>query len=394
MTYQLPGSVISAADQAKGAAQAAIDAAKPKLGDMVASVTSGSLFAAKAPDLSGLTSIGVDVSGVTTALADAQKNMAANLATAQTAIMTKAKMAAAQGNVLSAADIDASLGPLKVMKDLRSTVASALSAAQSLMSGGLDPVALASAVGSLGSSLTSTFSGMTASAASAKAALNAEAQAIGLVSSLTKPMIPQLAAIVAENVDSSKIDKLTVIKTLEAPPPATIVPAKDPVYPEATNAPAMGLAAKTTSPSDRLSSGELNALLQKRIEANTAWGRSFGLYSPTSSLSTPELVKTFTDWVLTHLTPEEQVTMKARFAIKVAKPDATTRTEEENNLYNAGNAIAAQIKETDWHKNYQTKLDLFRKLTTWYTQAFEAFKADQSRFTLPPELEQYLRTLT
>lgn len=134
MAFQIPGSIISAAEQAQASANAALEAAKPSYAEMLATIKSGSIFKDVSADLGALSNLGVNTSAITATIEKAKSSMAIDMAVAKAALTQKAKEAQAAGTTLSAADMEAAMAPLAVLKNLKSTLAGAMSSAANVAS--------------------------------------------------------------------------------------------------------------------------------------------------------------------------------------------------------------------------------------------------------------------
>ena len=134
MTFQIPGSVISAAEKAKASANAAAAALTPSYADMLTTIKSGSIFKDTAADLSALGNLGVDTSAIAASIDAAKATMSIDMAVANAAVAQKAKEAQAAGRALSAADMEAAMAPLSVLKNLKSTLSSTMSSVASAAS--------------------------------------------------------------------------------------------------------------------------------------------------------------------------------------------------------------------------------------------------------------------
>lgn len=137
MTYQIPGSIISAADQAKAAANAATAATVPSYTAMLDTIKSGSIFKDTSSQLGALSNIGVDsgtMSSLTAMVDKAKANMGIDMAVANAALAQKAKERQAAGETLTDADKEAAMAPMNVLKNLQSKMTSAMDSAKSAVS--------------------------------------------------------------------------------------------------------------------------------------------------------------------------------------------------------------------------------------------------------------------
>jgi hypothetical protein len=134
MAFQIPGSVISAAEQAKASANAAAAALTPSYADMLTTIKSGSIFKDTAADLGALGNLGVDTSSIAASIDAAKATMSIDMAVANAAVAQKAKEAQAAGRALSADDMEAAMAPLSVLKNLKSTLSNIMSSVASAAS--------------------------------------------------------------------------------------------------------------------------------------------------------------------------------------------------------------------------------------------------------------------
>jgi len=134
MTFQIPGSVISAAEQAKAAANAALEAATPTYNDMLNTIKSGSIFKDVSQDLGALGNLGVDTSAISEQISKARSTMAIDMAVANAAVAQKVKEAQAAGTTVSEAAMEAAMAPLAVLKNLKNSLSNVMNSAASAAS--------------------------------------------------------------------------------------------------------------------------------------------------------------------------------------------------------------------------------------------------------------------
>lgn len=134
MAFQIPGSVISAVEAAKASANAAAAALTPSYAAMLDTIKSGSIFKDVSADLGALTNLGADTSAIAAQVEAAKATMSIDMAVANAAVAQKVKEAQAAGTTVSAADMEAAMAPLAVLKNLQSTLSGAMSSAASAAS--------------------------------------------------------------------------------------------------------------------------------------------------------------------------------------------------------------------------------------------------------------------
>jgi hypothetical protein len=256
MAIILPGSITSIADQAKGKAFAAAEAAVPSYAEMLEKIKDGSIFKDTDAQFAALSGIpgAPDLTEAKEAVNKAKETAAVDLAVAQASLQQKAKEATAQGKELTQADVDAAMAPLGVLANAQKFIDSAVSSAKSSLSGvaaifgaaasgsitdisstisgfssslptdGLpvdaDPTKLLalesvkSSAEGIGGNLSGALSGLAEQAATAKADAIATLKADMFLSKLTKPFIPAASGILG-SINTEAIDKFSAIKAQE-----------------------------------------------------------------------------------------------------------------------------------------------------------------------------------
>ena len=135
MTYEIPGSIVSAIDQAKADANAAIAAAQPTYADMLNTIKSGAIFKDVSEQLGALSNIGVDTSAIAAQFEKAKANMSIDMALANASLMQKAKEAQAAGVELSESTKETAMAPLSVLKNIQSTITDTMKGASDFVEG-------------------------------------------------------------------------------------------------------------------------------------------------------------------------------------------------------------------------------------------------------------------
>jgi len=395
-SIQLPGSVISAATKAGNAAKAAAEAAVPSFGSLMdaakASVTGAasglfkdtsaaiaSVGAAKfgiggdAPDLKAFEAYKQQVADVT-------KNAMIDMAIAKAGLAQKAMEATAAGKSIGASAIAGALAATKSIQNLQANLS--------------DPAKLAADM---------------AASAAAKADTIASLKANTLLAMLSKPMAAGLAAAMGGAIDSNLINdesKLNIIKAQETEasqePPGEEEPT-DTVRPKSsttdTNMEAASPPPIAPPPVDKkVYARELVKLSDKWTAAKAAYYKHFditwkkGSPEPTKDVQ----VKAFNVKVeeLYDKVVDRDGANKERLAaraIKDAKPDETTRTEEEKALI-AKTDVERNIFNTgEYMKKKDALWDTYVKLFERYKLAYDCWINNGDRFTLPADIEQELK---
>lgn len=455
MAFQIPGSIISAADQAKAAANALSAASIPSYADMMATIKSGAIHKDSSESLGALSSVGVDTGAVSSLIAKAKASMGIDMAVANAALAQKAKERQASGETLTQEDKDAAMAPLAVLKNLQSTMSSALSSATAAISShastlganlsGLSPTAalnsagaalssftasipsqtipdpanpgqtipnpayasfaaanagklsamdsIASAASSAGASLTGAMSGFAAAASSAKADTISTLKADAMLATLTKPMPTAMASIANNNLNLGSIDKYTAIKAQEAP--ATVVPEKTPDPNRPSGASFVRENEKVLPPGNekRIWTYELKQLADERDAAQVAYYAGF---STTTSATADERKTAMDAWILGLIGPAKDAIRKQSNAIKKAKPDAADRTAEEIAITEQSAAIGKDLAANNaTYINVQTTLfGKWKELSDWYKELYNTWIGPNDRYTLNAKLLEKISKYT
>ena len=397
MAFQIPGSIISLADQAKAAANAAQAAMQPSYADMLNTIKSGAIHKDTSESLGALSSVGVSTSGLTALIDKAKANMAIDMAVAKAALAQKAKERQAAGETLTQEDKDAALAPMAVLKNLQSTISSAMSSATAAISShagtlganlsGLSPAAalssagaalnsfkatvpeqtipdpenpsgpaipnpayasfaaanadkmsavssIASAASSAGASLTGAMSGFAAAAASAKSDTISTLKADAMLASLTKPMPAGIASIAGNNLNLGSIDKYAAIKAQEAPAQVVAETTPDTTRPGTASLVAnLPPSSVANENTKRIWTYELNQLNAKVEAARTAYYSAFGSSASASKEDQATALRNWQKGLVNAQFPGGAARFDQAQAIKKAIPDPANRSAEETALY-------------------------------------------------------------
>jgi hypothetical protein len=420
MAFQIPGSIISLADQAKAAANAAAAAGVPSYSDMLATIKSGAIHKDSSESLGALSSVGVDTGAVSTLIAKAKASMNIDMAVANAALAQKAKERQAAGETLSQADKDAAMAPLAVLKNLQSTISSAMASATAAISShagtlganvsGLSPTAaltsagaaltsfkatipaqtipdpqnpsgpaipnpayasfasantdkmsavssIAAAATSAGASLTGAMSGFASAAASAKSDTIGTLKADAMLATLTKPMPTAMAGIASNNLNLGSIDKYAAIKAQEAP--AKVVAEKTP---DTTRPGTASLVANMPPNSvadentKRIWTYELNQLNSKADAARTAYFSAFGSSATASKEDQATALRNWQKGLLNAQFSGGAARFDQSQAIKKAIPDPANRSAEETAIYEQAKSEYMTMRQSAEYTRVQVTL--------------------------------------
>lgn len=458
MTFQIPGSIISAADQAKASLNAAAAAAQPSYADMLNTIKSGSIFKDVSGQLGALGNLGVDTSAMAATIEKAKSTMSIDMAIANAGLAQKAKEAQAAGTTLSDADKEAAMGPLSVLKNLQSTMTNAMNSAVASISSaagtlgtslsGLNPTAalnsvassatafsasvpsqtipdpdnpgqsipnpaytafaadpanaskmsavssIASAASSIGSGLTTSLGGFAAAAVAAKAGIIGTLKADAMLATLTKPMPAQMGSIAGDSLNLGSINKFAAIKAQEAP--AAIVPEKTP---DAIR-PASNANLLKGMPASAINNDNNKRIWTYELEKLNADLQSkrdayFGAFGTTKDASPEAKSAAMNAWVASKLGPEKEEIRQQAVALKKAKPDMSTYTAEELAIVEQSKANGKALRETPEYIHVQTDLwGELDKYQGWYKIAYNNWIKTDNRFDLPAELLAKMGTYT
>jgi hypothetical protein len=455
MAYQIPGAIISAAEKAKAAASAAIEAAQPTYAQMLETIKSGEIHKDISGQLSALGNLGINTTSISEVIAKAKASMSIDMAVANAAFAQKAKMAQAAGTTLSEADKTAAMAPLGVLKNLQSTISTTMTSVASSVSSygttlGISPSAtnptaainsvaaaatafsatvpaqtipdplnpgqtitnpayttfasnptnaskiaalssISSAASTAGTNLTNTLAGFAATAAAGKSDIISTLKADAMLASLTKPMPALMSSVTADSLNLNKIDKYAAIKAQEATATVAVQKTPDTIRPsggtkltDSTTAPA------PTDTSKFIFKYELKALGDEYDKIRDTYYKSFG----TTKEATPDQQQAAYDaWWEKQLGTEKEAIRKQSVAIQKAKPDAATRTEEENAIIATSKANGKIVRETPEYIRVQvTYWGDVKKYEEWYKLAYNNWKSSGNRYELPAELEAKLKS--
>jgi hypothetical protein len=450
MAFQIPGSVISLADQAKAAANAAAAAAQPSYADMLNTIKSGAIHKDTSESLGALSSVGVDTGSVSAMIEKAKASMGIDMAVAKAALAQKAKERQAAGQELTQEDKDAAMAPMAVLKNLQSTISSAMSSATAAISShastlgaslsGLNPTAalnsagaalssftatipaqtipdpanpgqtmanpayatfasanadkmsavssIASAASSAGASLTSAMSGFASAAASAKADTISTLKADAMLASLTKPMPASMASITGNNLNMGSIDKYAAIKAQEAPVKVVAESTADTTRPgTASLVSGMPTGSVSNENAARIWSYELSQLDAKLQAKRDAYFTAFGT---TKDASKEDKQAALTAWIkrnLASMFPGGVTRYDQAVAIKNSKPDAATRTDEETAIYKQAKSEYLEWQASaEYIRVQKTLWGELDQYQVWYKTLYDTWIKGGSRFDLPADL--------
>jgi len=457
MAYQIPGAVVSAADKAKAAASAAVEAAQPTYAQMLATIKSGEIHKDISGQLSALGNLGINTTSISAVIEKAKASMSIDMAVANAAFAQKAKMAQAAGTTLSEADKTAAMAPLGVLKNLQSTISTTMTSVASSVSSygttlGISPSAtnptaainsvaaaatafsatvpaqtipdplnpgqtitnpvytsfaanptnaskisalssINSAASTAGSNLSGTLAGFAAAAAAGKSDIISTLKADAMIASLTKPMPALMSSVTADSLNLNKIDKYAAIKAQEATATVAVQKTPDTIRPsggtkltDSTTAPAPA----PTDTSKFIFKYELKALGDEYDKIRDTYYKSFGT---TKEATSDQQQAAYDAWWEKQLGSEKEAIRKQSVAIQKAKPDAATRTEEENAIIATSKANGKIVRDTPEYIRVQvTYWGDVKKYEEWYKLAYNNWKSSGNRYELPAELEAKLKS--
>lgn len=444
MAYVIPGSISTLADQAKAAANAAVASAQPSYTDMLSTIKSGAIFKDTSSQLGALTNIGVDsstMSGITTMVNKAKANMGIDMAVSNAALAQAAKEAQAAGTTLTDAAKEAAMGPMNVLKNLQSKLASSVASVSAAVSShastlgasltGANPVtdvnavasaatafkatipvatidgtanpaftafsalaanipklaalsSIAGAAASAGASLLGSLGSDAAAAASAKASTISTLKADSMLSTLTKAMPSAMAALAGNNLNLGSIDSYAAIKAQEAPVTIKIEKTPDTIRSGMSSLVVItGVANVDTTNLRRIWTYELKALAAEKTTAITAY---YGGFGSKETATADERSKAMNAWLVGIIGPAKNEIRKQSLAIKAAKPNVDDRTTEEISIVDQSATIYADIKLTPQVLQHNARWDTLRKLEDWYIALYKNWIGPDDRFTLNAEL--------
>ena len=346
-----------------------------------------SLFADKSSTLNSITSslkdgFGNLVSGASSAMASitgainsAQQNALGDLAIAKAALAQKVKEATSNGLPVSQDNIKAALAPTTGLQNLTSSVSAAAS----------DPFGAA----------TKMASDQAAASAAKTDAINS-LKADALLSLLTKPTPTSLAGAIASSINTSVFSstaKYSVIKAQETSATQAVPsqnPPRDSVRPSGGPIPSDKPSIPITEPDivTRIWTTELNGYNKAKEAAYAAALKILGLTSPPDP--TQDAVTAAGVAFLDGIIPGYSSVKATSVAITSSKPDKTTWTDAEAAAVEAYTTNKTNIQTNPKFMPYSNALATFKKIQANYKIAYEAWKNNANRYTLPIDVENDL----
>jgi hypothetical protein len=395
-SIQLPGSVIDAATKAANAAKAAAEAAVPSFDSLMsaakASVTgaAGGLFKDTSAAVASVGAAQFGIGGDSPDLkafeaykqqvADVQKNAVIDMAIAKAGLAQKAMEATAAGKAIGGAAIAGALAATKSIQNLQANLS--------------NPAALAADI---------------AASAAAKADTIASLKANTMLAMLSKPMAAGLAGAMGAALDPALINNLTKLNIIKAQeteasqePPGEEQPS-DTVRPKSsttdTNVEAASPPPITPPPVDKKIYGIEIANFSDRVSAaRKAYYAYIGIKWKKGDPEPSKEVQNKSFFAIVEEKYDKVVgrdgANKERIAaraIKDAKPDETTRTEEEKALIAKTDVERNTFNTGEWMNGKAAVWDTYIKLFERYKQAYDCWINNGDRFTLPADIEQELK---
>jgi hypothetical protein len=255
--------------------------------------------------------------------------------------------------------------------------------------GNLDKISatlgVSSEAASIGLGLGAALGTFALAAAAGKSDILGTLKADALLATLTKPMPAGLGTIASDNLNLGSINPYAAIKAQEATIKTTVEKTADPVRPKSNSTLLKNInpAVITDEVNNRIWIHELNGLSADRDAKGEAFWKSVG-----SNAKDPEdkREEAKNAWFDKLLGPEKAEIRKQSVAIKQAKPDPKTYTEEEAKIRATSKANAAIVFETPEYKKFEAMLDEFNQYIDWYDLAYKSWIDSKSRFTLPAEV--------
>lgn len=388
MTYEIPGSVITEVEEEAAEVRSTAEATLPTFTSMLSSINSGSFF--PHPDMSSLSGIGIDISGITGALNSAKNSLMEDIGMIKSAIEAQAKLALEAGTAFGEEQINSIIGssPLGALSSIKSMISDATSSVSTIS--GLVGDAQTAAVSALQSSIGSTLSTASATAASARAEIATQMQAIGMASMLTSPMIPQLKTIVSQHVDMTQFNGFKFLKTNGAPSPS-VAKAPDSYHPQNTTTPSVDSNPNVapTSQAQQIFTSQIQGLNTDATSARVAYYNSFGA---NDSMSKDQVQSAFNSWVASNLTTDQLSIRDQAKAILSTQPDSSTWSSEQATIVSQYKELKPWITTTSWFQNVQNLSNINQKYQDWYKQAYDCYMANGNIYSLPTDLVTQLQT--
>jgi hypothetical protein len=255
--------------------------------------------------------------------------------------------------------------------------------------GNLDKISatlgVSSEAASIGLGLGAALGTFALAAAAGKSDILGTLKADALLATLTKPMPTGLGSIASDNLNLGSINPYAAIKAQEATIKTTVAKTADPARPQSNSTLLKNInpAAISDEVNNRIWIHELNGLSADRDAKGETFWKSVG-----STLKDPEdkREEAKNAWFDGLLGPEKAEIRKQSVAIKQAKPDPKTYTEEEAKIRAASKANAEIIYETPAFIKFEEMLNEYNQYIDWYDLAYKTWIDSGSRFTLPAEV--------
>jgi len=364
---------------AKQSLTASVAVTDPTTGQFVPPVNAN-LFADKSSTLNSikgsLAALGAGASAamatITSSIDTAQKNALGDLAVAKAALAQKIKESTSIGQPISQADVSAALAPTTALQNMQSTLSG-------------NPLQAATKMAA-----------DAATAASAKTEAINSLKADALLSMLTKPMPVSAAGAVMGNINTSvftPLAKYSVIKAQETSatqPVASQDPPRDSVRPSGGPLPSDKVTPPITDPDivNRIWTTEMAGYDKAKEAAYKAAMKILGITVPPDAGkdAVSDAGKALTDSII----PGYQASKAAYTSLLATKPDKTTWTDAENALKTGYEANKEKLQVDPKYTAYTDAVAVYRKIFANYKIAYEAWKNNASRYTLPTEIENDL----
>ena len=404
MTYEIPGTALTAVQQMANQANAAAEAAAPSMSTVVDGLKPGGASLPSVTEmLAPLQAAPVPIPGldaVKKTLETAQANIGLYLSVAQAHITETIKSAVRDGasqipdpNALAGEVMPNLFAPLlQAQSFISGIVSNSLpSIAAALAAGGPNAMANAqAAAANVGSSLTSGINGLTNQAKGQISSIVAplKAQTTALMTTGPLASLPSVSSVVS-SVGVVQPDAYRTFRKLntaiQIPQPLTTVADPSPV--RTGNISEQNTSVQPTTADQRIPDDDIRTLKGVVL---SCWA-DVGAYVGAPAGATPdEIIKYYEKFYEDLVGPEQASIRKKARSIEKTKPDQVDRTAEEKSIVQQYETARAAL---DSNPKYQMLLSL-RKLvlqaTDYYDEAYAIWLKEGSKYSLQIPLQKSL----
>ena len=404
MTYEIPGTALTAVQQMANQANAAAEAAAPSMSTVVDGLKPGGASLPSVTEmLAPLQAAPVPIPGldaVKKTLETAQANIGLYLSVAQAHITETIKSAVRDGtsqipdpNALAGEVMPNLFAPLlQAQSFISGIVSNSLpSIAAALAAGGPNAMANAqAAAANVGSSLTSGINGLTNQAKGQISSIVAplKAQTTALMTTGPLASLPSVSSVVS-SVGVVQPDAYRTFRKLntaiQIPQPLTTVADPSPV--RTGNISEQNTSVQPTTADQRIPDDDIRKLKGVVL---SCW-EDIGTYVGAPAGATPdEIFKYYDKFYEGLITPEQSNTRRQARAIEKTKPDSVDRTAEENAIVKQYEDTRASLNSNPKYQHILYLRKLVLQATSYYDEAYAVWLKEGSKYSLQIPLQKIM----